>query len=113
MVLEQFSVWTLVLIGAVLALGIFFPLFRYSSKTAEVAPAILTSIGIFGTFLGVALGLWHFDTADIQGSVPRLMDGLKTAFWTSIAGLFAALTLKIRAAVEQAGRRASTWRWRR
>ncbi len=106
MVLEQFSVWTLVLIGGVLALGIFFHLFRYSSKTAEVAPAILTSIGIFGTFLGVALGLWHFDTADIQGSVPRLMDGLKTAFWTSIAGLFAALTLKIRAAVEQAGRRA-------
>ena len=108
MVLEQFSVWTLVLIGGVLALGIFFHLFRYSSKTAEVAPAILTSIGIFGTFLGVALGLWHFDTADIQGSVPRLMDGLKTAFWTSIAGLFAALTLKIRAAVEQAGRRAAT-----
>lgn len=108
MVLEQFSVWTLVLIGAVLALGIFFHLFRYSSKTAEVAPAILTSIGIFGTFLGVALGLWHFDTADIQGSVPRLMDGLKTAFWTSIAGLFAALTLKIRAAVEQAGRRAAS-----
>ncbi len=108
MVLEQFSVWTLVLIGGVLALGIFFHLFRYSSKTAEVAPAILTSIGIFGTFLGVALGLWHFDTADIQGSVPRLMDGLKTAFWTSIAGLFAALTLKIRAAVEQAGRRAAS-----
>lgn len=108
MVLEQFSVWTLVLIGAVLALGIFFHLFRYSSKTAEVAPAILTSIGIFGTFLGVALGLWQFDTADIQGSVPKLMEGLKTAFWTSIAGLFAALTLKIRAAVEQAGRRAST-----
>lgn len=108
MVLEQFSVWTLVLIGGVLALGLFFHLFRYSSKTAEVAPAILTSIGIFGTFLGVALGLWHFDTADIQGSVPRLMDGLKTAFWTSIAGLFAALTLKIRAAVEQAGRRAAS-----
>ena len=36
------------------------------------------------------------------------MDGLKTAFWTSIAGLFAALTLKIRAAVEQAGRRAAS-----
>jgi uncharacterized FlaG/YvyC family protein len=105
MLLEQFSVWTLVLIGSVLVLGLFFHLFRYSSKTAEVAPAILTSIGIFGTFLGVALGLWHFDTSDIQGSVPRLMEGLKTAFWTSIAGLFAALTLKIRAAIEQAGRR--------
>jgi len=108
MVLEQFSVWTLVLIFTVLLLGLFFHLFRYSSKTAEVAPAILTSIGIFGTFLGVALGLWQFDTADIQGSVPKLMEGLKTAFWTSIAGLFAALTLKIRAAVEQASRRNAT-----
>lgn len=105
--LEQFSVWTLVLICSVLLLGLFFHLFRYSSNTAEVAPAILTSLGIFGTFLGVAIGLWHFDTSDIQGSVPQLMEGLKTAFWTSIAGLFAALTLKIRAAVEQAGRRAA------
>jgi len=107
MMLEQFSPWSLVLISGVLLLGVFFHFFRYSSRTAEVAPAILTSIGIFGTFLGVALGLWHFDTADIQGSVPQLMDGLKTAFWSSIAGLFAALTLKIRAAVEQTGRRSA------
>ncbi|MEK9711548.1 MAG: hypothetical protein VW258_03185 [Thalassolituus sp.] len=106
--LEQFSLWSLLLISLVLLLGVFFHLFRYSSRTAEVAPAILTSIGIFGTFLGVALGLWEFDTKDIQGSVPKLMEGLKTAFWSSIAGLFAALTLKIRAAVEQAGRRDST-----
>lgn len=108
MILEQFSAWTLILIALVLGLGVFFHLFRYSSRTAEIAPTILTSIGIFGTFLGVALGLWSFDTNDIQGSVPRLMDGLKTAFWSSIAGLFAALTLKIRAAVEQAGRRDAT-----
>jgi hypothetical protein len=39
-----------------------FPLFHYSTKTVELAPNILTSIGIFGTFLGVALGLWSFDT---------------------------------------------------
>jgi DNA anti-recombination protein RmuC len=108
MVLEQFSAWTLILITSVLGLGLFFHIFRYSSHTAEVAPTILTSIGIFGTFLGVAIGLWEFNTNDIQGSVPKLMDGLKTAFWSSIAGLFAALTLKIRAAVEQAGRRDAT-----
>jgi DNA anti-recombination protein RmuC len=106
--LEQFSPWTLGLIGLVALLTLYFHFFHYSSKTAELAPNILTSIGIFGTFLGVALGLWHFDTTDIHGSVPRLMDGLKTAFWSSIAGLFGALTIKLRSTFSQAGRRTVT-----
>lgn len=103
--MEQFSLWTLGLIAVITALTFFFHFYRYSIRTAEVAPNILTSIGIFGTFLGVALGLWHFDTADIHGSVPKLMDGLKTAFWSSIVGLLGALTLKIRGAVAQTARR--------
>ncbi|MAD45782.1 MAG: hypothetical protein CMH98_12320 [Oceanospirillaceae bacterium] len=106
--MEQFSAWTLGLMVLITALTVFFHVFRYSSRTAEVAPNILTSIGIFGTFLGVALGLWYFDTTDIQGSVPKLMDGLKTAFWSSIVGLLGALTLKIRAALSQTGRREAT-----
>ncbi len=106
--LEQFSPWTLILIGLVTALTIYFHFFNYSSKTAELAPNILTSIGIFGTFLGVALGLWHFDTADIHGSVPKLMDGLKTAFWSSIAGLLGALTIKLRSTFTQSNRRTSS-----
>ena len=61
--MEQFSLWTLGLIVVITALTFFFHFYRYSIRTAEVAPNILTSIGIFGTFLGVALGLWHFDTA--------------------------------------------------
>ncbi|MAK92911.1 MAG: hypothetical protein CMI08_11230 [Oceanospirillaceae bacterium] len=103
--MEQFSAWTLGLMVLIAALTVFFHVFRYSNRTAEVAPNILTSIGIFGTFLGVALGLWYFDTSDIQGSVPKLMDGLKTAFWSSIVGLLGALTLKIRGAMSQTGRR--------
>lgn len=106
--MEQFSGWTLGLMGVIALLTLFFHFYRYSNRTAEIAPNILTSIGIFGTFLGVAIGLWHFDTTDIQGSVPKLMDGLKTAFWSSIVGLLGALTLKIRAAVAQAGRREVT-----
>ena len=103
--MEQFSAWTLGLMVLIAALTVFFHVFRYSNRTAEVAPNILTSIGIFGPFLGVALGLWYFDTSDIQGSVPKLMDGLKTAFWSSIVGLLGALTLKIRGAMSQTGRR--------
>ena len=106
--MAQFSGWTLGLMAVIVVLTLYFHIFRYSNRTAEIAPNILTSIGIFGTFLGVALGLWHFDTADIQGSVPKLMDGLKTAFWSSIVGLLGALTLKIRAAMSQVGRREVT-----
>jgi len=93
----QFSLWTLALIGLIIALTVYFQFFRYSARTAEAAPTILTSIGIFGTFLGVAIGLSNFDTLHLQESVPQLLSGLKTAFWSSIAGLLGALSIKFRA----------------
>ena len=96
----EFSPWTLGLIGLIGVLTIYFQFFRYSSRTAESAPTILTSIGIFGTFLGVALGLNSFDTLHLQDSVPQLLAGLKTAFWSSIAGLLGALTIKFRAVMD-------------
>jgi len=96
----EFSPWTLGLIGLIGVLTVYFQFFRYSSRTAESAPTILTSIGIFGTFLGVALGLNSFDTLHLQDSVPQLLAGLKTAFWSSIAGLLGALTIKFRAVMD-------------
>lgn len=96
----EFSWWTLGLISVIALLTLYFQIFRYSTRTAESAPTILTSIGIFGTFLGVALGLTQFDTANLQDSVPELLAGLKTAFWSSIAGLFGALTIKFRAVMD-------------
>ena len=93
----QFSLWTLALIGLIIMLTGYFQFFRYSARTAEAAPTILTSIGIFGTFLGVAIGLSNFDTLHLQESVPQLLSGLKTAFWSSIAGLLGALSIKFRA----------------
>ncbi len=96
----QFSPWTLGLILIILVLTVYFQFFRYNARTAEAAPTILTSIGIFGTFLGVALGLSDFDTLHLQESVPKLLGGLKTAFWSSIAGLLGALTIKFRAVMD-------------
>lgn len=96
----HFSLWTLALIIIIGVLTVYFQVYRYSSRTAEAAPTILTSIGIFGTFLGVALGLADFDTANLRDSVPQLLSGLKTAFWSSIAGLFGALTIKFRAVMD-------------
>ena len=98
-IIASFSTLTWVFIGVISVLLLYFHGPVYSAHTANYTPSILTSIGIFGTFLGVALGLAEFDTGSIQSSVPALLEGLKTAFWTSIAGLLGALTIKFRYAV--------------
>jgi hypothetical protein len=59
----------------------------------------LTSLGILGTFLGIFIGLADFDVANIDASVPSLLDGLKIAFATSIAGMVFAIAFKIITAV--------------
>ena len=69
---------------------------RYDEKTLTYGPTILTTTGIFATFLGIAIGLADFDSANIQDSVPALLGGLKTAFLASVAGVGGALTIKFR-----------------
>jgi hypothetical protein len=49
--------------------------------------SIIVSLGVLGTFVGICIGLFQFDTADIKASVPLLLDGLKVAFITSIVGM--------------------------
>ncbi len=55
----------------------------------------IVSLGILGTFIGIFLGLWNFDPNKIQTSVPALLEGLKVAFVTSIAGMGIAVCLTI------------------
>lgn len=57
-------------------------------------PTLLTTLGIFGTFLGIVLGLLDFNQNDIEASIPPLLEGLKTAFITSLAGIFTSLIFK-------------------
>lgn len=94
--LQAFSPLTLTFIVLITLLTAYFHGPIYSLRTVNAAPSILTSIGIFGTFLGIALGLMNFNAADVEGSVPQLIEGLKTAFWSSIAGLLGATTIKMR-----------------
>ena len=61
----------------------------------EYAPTLLTTIGIFGTFFGIVLGLLVFNPNNIEASIPPLLGGLKTAFITSLAGMFSSLILKV------------------
>jgi len=50
-------------------------------------PAVFTTLGVFGTFLGIAFGLMDFNVEDIDASIPSLLDGLFVAFWSSIIGI--------------------------
>ena len=59
----------------------------------QVAGA-LTGLGILGTFIGLSLGLQHFNTgttAEITSSIEPLMEGIKVAFHTSIYGMIFSL----------------------
>ena len=87
---------TTLFIACILVLWAYFFFFRFTPVVVSNAPAVLTSLGILATFVGVASGLSGFDTGDVQGSIPALLDGLKTAFWSSIVGIGAAITIKLK-----------------
>lgn len=57
-------------------------------------------LGIGGTFLGIAMGLFGFQSTDVQGSIPGLIDGIRTAVWASFAGVICAIGLKLRYAFD-------------
>ena len=57
--------------------------------------SVIVSVGVLGTFTGVFIGLLGFDAADIRGSVPRLLDGMKIAFLTSVVGMGLSVVLSI------------------
>jgi hypothetical protein len=66
---------------------------RTLGERAKLAPTLATTLGVLGTFLGIYLGLMNFDTGRIDVSIPMLLEGLKTAFITSIFGMTAYLLL--------------------
>src|SRR2546430_1709040 len=72
---------------------------RWSRRATALGPTILTTLGIFFCFAGIAWGLLDFDPNDVRSSVPHLLGGIRTAFWASVVGIFWALTLKIRVAL--------------
>lgn len=59
----------------------------------EQLPSLISTLGVLGTFLGITVGLLHFDTTNLNDSIPHLLEGLKTAFFTSLAGMVGSLFL--------------------
>jgi len=94
-VMDNINPMTIGFINVILFFGIYFHV-KYNTAVVYKAPAILMTLGILGTFVGIAVGLADFDPNDIQKSVPALINGIKTAFWASAFGIFCALTIKLR-----------------
>ena len=78
----------IVVVSTILAI-----LLRKKPNRASI-PNFATVLGILGTFGGILYGLWGFDVRDINGSIPGLLDGLRTAFITSVTGISTAVLLR-------------------
>ena len=61
-----------------------------NATLAELIPSLLTSLGILGTFMGLSRGLSTLNFADstqlVEG-IPVLLEGMRFAFGTSVAGI--------------------------
>jgi len=69
---------------------------RWTRRSASLGPTLLTTLGIFFCFSGIAWGLLWFDPSDVRGSVPLMLRGIRTSFWASVFGIGWALTIKMR-----------------
>lgn len=63
-------------------------------RILDSASGTLVGLGLFGTFLGLTIGINSFDCSDssnIQQSIQNLLGGMGTAFSTSLFGMFFSL----------------------
>lgn len=92
-------------VSVVIILGAFFAAWGYiirekrsgqlisKRRWIEQLPSLISTLGVLGTFIGITIGLYFFNTADLDHSIPKLLEGLKTAFFTSLAGMIGSLIL--------------------
>ena len=72
----------------------FFKRWTEGVDPAKFAYGAVTS-GIILTFYGIWVGLAGFDVTNIDASIPQLLEGLKTAFASSLAGLTTSMIINI------------------
>ncbi len=100
---DKLMVFTLIYVGITIILTICFWLYikhlkrngklQNHRRGVENMPSFISTLGVLGTFGGITLGLMNFDTGDLNASIPLLLEGLKTAFYTSLAGMIGSLML--------------------
>ena len=87
---------TIASMALIVALILWFAVIHFDRFSVVHGPEILTTAGIFGCFLGISIGLWNFDVAHIADSVPQLIGGIRTAFFSSLTGIVGALAIRLR-----------------
>ena len=63
---------------------------KVNLRMLDAASGVLVGLGLLGTFLGLSLGIEGIDisnTENIQKSIQVLLDGMGTAFYTSLFGM--------------------------
>ena len=94
-IFRSFGVFTQAAIVCISLIGVAMHI-RWTRRSASLGPTLLTTLGIFFCFSGIAWGLLDFDPSDVKGSVPLLLRGIRTSFWASVFGIGWALTIKMR-----------------
>ena len=85
---------TSITIIIIIAIGIL-SIMSLNKKSTRNYKNEIVSLGVLGTFVGIAIGLYNFDVTDIKNSMPLLLNGLKTAFLTSGAGIAASIIISL------------------
>lgn len=65
-----------------------------NTRFIDAGSGTLVGLGLLGTFAGLTIGIWNFDssTSDhIQSSIQVLLSGMGTAFFTSLVGMSTSL----------------------
>lgn len=92
-------IWLAIIVGTFLACLLLVDKFKKSDtllahrRIIEYFPTFVSTLGVLGTFYGITVGLLHFNPQDLTNSIPDLLDGLKTAFFTSLAGMTGSMIL--------------------
>lgn len=73
----------------------FFALWKPNSPWGRAlvsnATTLITTAGIFFTFLGISISLFGFDIDKIDAGISQILKGMQVAFFSSVAGLFFSL----------------------
>lgn len=91
---------TCLILAIMVAVGIRFYHIPFNKKLKEDPtqefdePQAIASLGVLGTFIGIAYSLLQFNSGDIEASVPALLDGMQTAFVTSVVGMIWSMGMK-------------------
>ena len=88
------DVITVFIVGTILLVTVFLLKSKKQFKYSH-GPELVTTIGIFGTFLGVSIAIWTLASSkDVISSLPSFIASLKLAFIGSAFGVLAALVIR-------------------